>query len=185
MRQRGLVLTLAAIIMVAACGDKNTEPTVSKIVNFSATLSPANEPATPALVGNPTGSGTFTAKLDTSTNVFTWTGTFSGLTSNINNGHIHGPFVTGSTGTATALLNFDPALLPASATGATATFVGKGSANSGSVTGTITLNTALALNSTVNGDSLRKMILAGASYVNIHTTSNPGGEIRGQLVRQP
>src|SRR6185503_2186466 len=163
MQVRGLVLALAATIVVAACGDDTTTQPVSKILNFRATLSPANEPGT--LNGNPAGSGTFTATLDTSTNVFTWTGSFTGLTSNINNGHIHGPFVVGGTATtAGVLLNFDPANLPASAVGASATFVGKNSAAAGSVSGTITLNTALSLSATVNGDSLRKLILANATY---------------------
>ena len=64
-----------------------------------------------------TGSGTFTATLDTATNVFTYDITFSGLTSPVNNGHLHGPaFATAN--------------------------------------------------------------------ANIHTTQNPGGEIRGQIVKQ-
>ena len=44
------------------------------------------------------------------TNVFTWTGTFTGLTSNVNNGHIHGPFTPGGTATtANVILNFNHA----------------------------------------------------------------------------
>jgi hypothetical protein len=175
MQHRGLLLTLAAAIAAAACGSDTSAP-VSKIVNFSATMTPAGEPGT--LNGSPTGSGTFTATLDTSTNVFTWRGNFSGLTTNVNNGHIHGPFVPGSTGSAGVLLNFNR-------TGAT--FTGLNSATQGAVSGSVILNAALTPppSATVNGDSLRKLILAGATYVNIHTTSNPGGEIRGQLIRKP
>ena len=40
------------------------------------------------------------------------------------------------------------------------------------------------ISTTVNGDSLKKLLLAGNAYVNIHTVSNPGGEIRGQIVHQ-
>jgi hypothetical protein len=36
----------------------------------------------------------------------------------------------------------------------------------------------------VNGDSLKKLLLAGKTYVNIHTTTNQGGEIRAQLIPQ-
>src|SRR6185503_12333185 len=134
MQVRGLVLALAATIVVAACGDDTTTQPVSKILNFKATLSPANEPGT--LNGNPAGSGTFTATLDTSTNVFTWTGSFSGLTSNINNGHIHGPFVVGGTATtAGVLLNFNPTAVQSTATGLT--FTGLGAATAGSVSGSI------------------------------------------------
>jgi hypothetical protein len=151
---------------------------VSQILKFAATLSPANEP--PGLAGNPTGSGTFSAQLDTITNALTWTGSFSGLTSNINNGHIHGPFVVGGAATtAGVLVNFNPTVTPG------ATFVGLGTANAGSVTGTQALTAAFQATATVNGDSVRKLIIAGNTYANIHTTTNTGGEIRGQLLRVP
>ena len=64
------------------------------------------------------------------------------------------------------------------------TFVGIGSATSGSVSGSVTLNATTQISTTVNGDSLKKLLLANLTYVNIHTTSNPGGEIRAQLVHQ-
>jgi len=148
----------------------------SKTVSFSATMTPAGEPG--PLVGNPTGSGTFTATLDTTTNVFTWAGQFSGLTSNINNGHIHGPFLPTATGSAGVLLNFNPTATPG------ATFTGLNTATAGAVSGSVVLNAALSLTSTINGDSLKKLLLANATYVNIHTTSNGGGEIRGQLTKK-
>jgi hypothetical protein len=172
------VLTLAAAVVVAtACGnsDTTTTPVVSKIINFTVNMTPANEP--PTLVGNPTGSGVFKATLDTSTNVFSYTITYSGLTSNINNGHIHGPFPSGTATTAGVILNFNT--LPG------ATFGGFGTATSGTATGTVTLNAATTISATVNGDSLRKLLLAGLTYANIHTVSNPGGEIRAQIVRTP
>ena len=175
MTKRTLAMSTAAMLVVAiACGSSNDSTTPkSNIVTFKATLSPANEPA---VTGNPTGSGTFTATLDTVTNVFTYTGTFSGLTSNINNGHIHGPFPNGTATQAGAILNFNT--LPGG------TFVGFGTANAGSVTGTVTLTAATTFTAQVNGDSLRKLLLAGLTYVNIHTTTNGGGEIRGQLLKQ-
>jgi len=150
----------------------------SKTVSFSATMTPAGELGA-NLNGNPTGSGTLTATLDTTTNVFSWTGTFSGLTSNVNNGHIHGPFAqSATTGSAGVLLNFNPSVTPG------ATFTGLNSATSGAVSGSVTLNAALTLTATVNGDSLKKLLLANATYVNIHTASNGGGEIRGQLLKK-
>jgi len=36
----------------------------------------------------------------------------------------------------------------------------------------------------VKYDSLLVLLRNGQAYVNVHTTANPGGEIRGQLVRQ-
>jgi len=182
MLKRGISLSIfATIIVAAACGSgDSTSPPVSKIVNLTASLSPGNEPS---VTGNPTGTGTFTATLDTSTHVFTWNTTFTGLTANASLGHIHGPFTAGTTGSAGVLLNFDPAV----STGGTftnVTFTGLKTATSGSATGSVTLNNALSLTSTVKGDSLEKLLLAGAVYVNIHTATNPAGEIRGQITKK-
>jgi CHRD domain-containing protein len=178
MKNGAITLILAAATAaLAACGSDSTTTPVSKIVNLTATLSPANEPS---VTGNPTGSGTFTATLDTSTKVFTYTVTFSGLTANASLGHIHGPFTPGGAATsAGVILNFDPAVTPG------VTFTGLKTATAGTAAGTITLNSSLQLTSTVNGDSLRKLLLAGLTYVNIHTATNPGGEIRGQITIKP
>jgi hypothetical protein len=170
------LILAAAIVALAACGSDDTTAPVSKIVNLTATLSPANEPS---VTGNPTGSGTFTATLDTSTNVFTYVATFTGLTANASLGHIHGPFVPGGASTsAGVILNFDPAITPG------VTFTGLRTATAGTASGTITLNSSLQLTTAINGDSLRKLILAGLTYVNIHTATNPGGEIRGQITKK-
>jgi hypothetical protein len=179
MKNGAITLVLAAAtVALAACGsDSTTTPPVSKIVNFTASLSPANEPS---VTGNPTSSGTFTATLDTSTNVFTYTTTFTGLTGNATLGHIHGPFTPGGSATsANVILNFDPAITPG------VTFTGLKTATSGTASGTLTLNSSLQLTSAINGDSLRKLLLAGLTYVNIHTALNPAGEIRGQITKAP
>lgn len=180
MQNRAALLAAAfGIAAAAACGSSSTTtvtnnpPPPSKTVSFTASLLPGNEPST---TGNPTGSGTFTATLDTSTNVFTYNVQFSGLTSNVTLGHIHGPFTPGGTATqAGVILNFDPAVTPG------ATFVGLKTATSGSATGTVTLTAATSFTATVNGDSLKKLLLAGLTYANIHTVTNGGGEIRGQI----
>jgi hypothetical protein len=39
-------------------------------------------------------------------------------------------------------------------------------------------------NITISGDSLRVLFDNGNAYVNLHTAAFPGGEIRGQIVRQ-
>ena len=184
MYKRAIALTLfAAAIGATACGDDdNTTQPVSKIVNFTATMTPGGEPG--ALVGNPTGSGTFTASLDTSTNKFTWNGTFTGLTANASLGHIHGPFLQGASGSAGVILNFDPAVSTAAGFSGV-TFTGLKAAPNGSFSGTAILNSSLQLTTAINGDSLRKLLLANAAYVNIHTATNAGGEIRGQIIKQP
>ncbi len=169
------VLTLTTLAIGVACGSDDTTTPKSNVVSFQVTLSPAGEP--PGLQGNPTGTGTFTATLDTVTNLFTYTGTFSGLTSNVNNGHIHGPFTPGGAATtASPIINFN--------TLAGATFVGFLTANSGSVSGSVTLSASTQFTAGINGDSAKKLLLAGKTYVNIHTVTNGGGEIRAQLIPQ-
>jgi CHRD domain len=57
-----------------------------------------------------------------------------------------------------------------------------------STTGTGTLvsdsNSVTASPPVITFDSLVSAIRAGNAYVNVHTTDNPGGEIRGQLLPQ-
>lgn len=181
MRNRLVALSIGAAVLAAvACGSDSTTPPVSKVLNFTATMTPAGEVGA-TLNGNPAGSGTFSAALDTSTNVLTWTFSFQGLTSNVNNGHIHGPFPSGTANAASVILNFNPAAPPTGGTGLT--FVGFGAATAGNGGGSITLG-ATVIGAGVSGDSLKKLLLSGNVYVNIHTTLNPGGEIRGQITRK-
>ena len=172
MKNRKL-LCLSALVIVGliSCTEDSTEPTTNNLVTFTATMNPAQE--VPAPTGNPTSSGTFLATLDTITNVFTYDFTFTGMTSNVNNGHIHGPADPGTP--ANAILNFN--------TLQGANFTGFG-ATSGSGHGTALLTSATAFTASVNGDSLKKLLFAGKAYVNIHTTTNGGGEIRGQISKK-
>ncbi len=171
MQRRALALAfvVAATAAIACSDDTTTTPTpVSKIVTFKATMNGASE--VPA--NTSTGTGTFTATLDTSTNVFTYDITFSGLTSNVNNGHIHGPSLATATGGTT--INFN------TLAGATFSF----GLTAGTAHGTATLTAATAITANVSGDSLKKLLFAGLTYANIHTVNNPSGEIRGQITKQ-
>ncbi len=161
---------IAVAITAVACSSKATTEVVatSHIVTFKATMTGAGE--VPA--NTTTGSGTFTATLDTVTNVFIYDLTFTGLTSNVNNGHIHGPAL--ATVTAGTTINFN------TSPGATFSF----GLQAGTGHGLVTLNTATPITATMNGDSLKKLLFAGLTYANIHTTQNPGGEIRGQITKQ-
>lgn len=163
---RTLALALAAgTIGLSACKSSTTVTT-----SYSASLSGAKE--NPAVTT--TGSGTFTASVDAS-NVLTYSLSFSGLSANSSGAHIHGPATT--TQNAGVLVNFTA--LPSGGTATTPLTLG---ATSGTTAGT--LNLASAVNATVTGDSLRKLLDLGLLYVNVHTTANPGGEIRGQIARR-
>jgi hypothetical protein len=171
MHRSSLAFVVAAIALIAACGGSDTVVIPkSNVLTFKATMNAAAEVQTNPVVS--TGTGSFTATLDTVTNVFIYDITFSGLTSNVTLGHIHGPATTAVS--AGVILNF--ATLP----GATFTL----GATSGTAHGQTTLNAANQLTATVNGDSLRKLILLGLTYANIHTTNFGQGEIRGQLIKQ-
>jgi hypothetical protein len=177
MQNRGITLAVfAALIAVVACGDDTTEPVTigpnTNLVNFKATMNSASE--VPAVTGS--GTGTFTATLDTSTNIFTYDITFTGLTSNVTVGHIHGPATT--TVAAGTTVNFGTLAGATFTTGATA----------GTAHGVVVLNAANQITASptpgMKGDSLKKLLFAGLTYANIHTTINGGGEIRGQILKQ-
>jgi hypothetical protein len=170
MQNRGkMLIALAALVTIVACGDDPVAPP-SHFVFFSATMNFASEVPVPANAS--TGTGTFTASLDTTNNLFTWDLTFTGLTSNVNNGHIHGPATTVQSAGTTINFNTAPG----------ANF-GFGFTN-GLGHGSMTLTAATAVTATMNGDSLKKLLFAGLTYANIHTVNNPGGEIRGQIIKQ-
>jgi hypothetical protein len=157
-------LTLATALglgFVAACG--SSKSTAPNTITYAATLSGANEKPN-AITSN--GTGTFTGTLDPTANTFSWTLNFSGLTSNATAAHIHGP---ADANTATGVIvNF---AAPAGGTGSLT--VG---APSGTATGSISLAGAVNSGGTISGDSLRKLLDAGLTYVNVHTTNNGAGK---------
>jgi CHRD domain/PEP-CTERM motif len=91
---------------------------------------------------------------------------FTNLTGNATVGHIHGPTTSGGTASFTQTAN------PAFTLDTLPTW--NSSASGGSVSGTFTLTSTQATD-----------LLAGKFYVNIHTGSNPNGEIRGNIVPEP
>jgi hypothetical protein len=173
MQNRGIPVFLAAVIIVAgACGGGssaigNVTGVGTNLQPFRATMNgPSEVPATTSA-----GTGTFTATLDTVTNAFTYDITFTGLTSVAILAHIHGPATTTQAGA--AMLDFS------SIPGGTFDF----GMTSGRGHGALVLNASTSITPGVNGDSLRKLLFAGLAYVNIHTSNNAGGEIRGQITK--
>lgn len=165
MRARLMFLAIATMGVVA-CGDDDEDE-----VTFGATLNGAGERPTAVTTS---GTGNFTGTLDPETNVLTYNVTWSGLSAASTLAHIHGPITSGSTAAAGVLVDFN-----AATAGRTITH-----GVSGSATGTIDFNTIVPANANVSADSLKKLFNNGAVYVNVHTSTNPGGEIAGIITRQ-
>jgi CHRD domain/PEP-CTERM motif len=149
-------------------------------ITFTATLSGALEvPPVPS-----PGTGFTTVVLNTTANTLFVDVTFSGLTSGTTASHIHccvaSPFLNANAGVATQVPSFIN--LPMGVT-------------SGSFTQLLDLTLASSYNPafvTAEGGTVASAEAAlvagmenGESYLNIHTTTNPGGEIRGLLAPVP
>ncbi len=102
------------------------------------------------------GTGTVELTVDTDSRDWSLSGLFSGLTGNTNNAHIHAPAAPGANASPIVLLTF----------------------TSGATEGTLSGNGTF---SETNYNSL----LDGLLYVNVHTTTFGGGEVRAQLVPEP
>jgi hypothetical protein len=153
---------LAALGLSQGCSDDDdlTAPVLE--TEFTATLIGASERPNPVTT---TATGTATVTI-VNENSLTFTVTVANLT-NITAGHIH----VGSAAVAGAVIvGLAPATLP------TGTFTGI--LNSGTIT------VATLAGAPVTMASLIALIRNGDAYINVHTTANPGGEIRGQLVPQ-
>ena len=77
--------------------------------------------------------------------------------------HIH----SGAVGVAGPIVV--PLFVPGSATGSISGSFARGTLDAGSLPGSVTV------------ESLKALLLSGNAYVNVHTTANPAGEIRGQI----
>lgn len=99
--------------------------------------------------------GTAVVTLDTDTNFLTWDVSFSGLTAPMTAAHFHSPAPPG--------VNAGVALGIAGAGG-----------TAGNIVGSANISAAF-----------EQHILDGLAYINIHTSTFPGGEIRGQVVPTP
>ncbi|HET7186973.1 MAG TPA: CHRD domain-containing protein [Gemmatimonadaceae bacterium] len=150
--------TVLAAAGFVACNDSTTAPAST---TFIATMTGANERPTPN-----TSTATGTATYVLTGNLLSYVVTVNGLTAPASGAHIHvgastvaGPIVVPYTVSAT---------------------------QSGVVsTGTIDLTFPIASgNSTITGDSLKVLLNNGNAYTNVHNSSFPGGEIRGQIIKQ-
>jgi hypothetical protein len=169
-------LMVAAALLAAGCGSNSNPASPSappNSITFTAALNPANE-VPPVTNADATGSGTGTFKLDLTrdssgaitaakaTFVFSLTGFPAGT--NVILGHIHtgGPGVTGGAIISTGLSAANPVVMP------------NGSVSNQTFADiTVTPTVAQQIIDNPNG-----------FYYNLHTTLNPGGAVRAQLVKQ-
>ncbi len=100
------------------------------------------------------GTGSVTVTFDPATKELTWSGNYSGMTGPVTAAHIHGPAEPGKNAGVVMWISTKGQPFPSSF---------KGSA-------TLT-------------DAQASELMSGQYYINIHTAANPGGEIRGQLVK--
>ena len=151
---------LALSTLAVACDDEDEDPNGPPDTNtFNADLTGAAERPTPVTT-NASGDATFTVSTSGTTTTITYSVTVSGLSGPVTAAHIHGPADANSAANPIVTLTV-------TGTGTSGVVV------SGSFTATG--------HATINIAQLVTHMLAGNTYVNLHTAANPNGEIRGQI----
>lgn len=160
MHQTILAVAAGATVLfgVAACDDDD-DPIGTTTVTYRSTMNGGNERPTAV---NTEATGTATYSL--SGNTLNYTVTAQNLSGPATGAHIH---VGNATEAGAIIFPFNHASI---ATGT----IASGSIN---LTGSI-------IAGGISGDSLRVLLNNGNAYTNVHTALNPGGEIRGQILRQ-
>jgi hypothetical protein len=169
MRSRLLISAFALTLtgVIASCEDTITaiDRSFEENATWVAILNGANERPTP--VTTPATGRAFFVDNTTSITFFI---DYSGLTTNGTISHIH----VGTAEQAGGII-IDLPTSPSNLPDATA----------GTLAGTIDMtltNVASPNRPATTPQQLRDLFNSGGSYVNIHTSTNPGGEIRGQVV---
>lgn len=138
----------------------------AQTANFTVALSGGNE--NPGVVTGAVGSGTVSVNL--ATQVVTYRFDIYNMPSGVTAGHFH----VGAHGVnGPVVVNF--------------TTVVPNTSNDFAVSGTASATnlTARAAQGINSWEDFIQALLLGNIYANIHSTANPGGEIRGQVVRVP
>ncbi len=147
------------VMLASGVGCRAADSTSSRSATYIAALSGARE--VPA--SGTTASGSATLTVTGSTLVYSVS--TSGFATPLSVGHIH----VGGGG------QIGPVIVPFTIVAQTGMVA----------TGSVDLSKPVSYNTlTLSGDSLVTLMDAGLMYVNLHTAAFPGGEIRGQIVRQ-
>jgi hypothetical protein len=168
MRSRLVVAVFAFLLtgVIASCEDNITSvgQGLDQTATWRANMDATQETPAPNLSGatNPSGRAWF---VDNGTTL-TYYMEYAGLSSNASNAHIHRG-APGAAGNAIVQLEFV-------------------TRQSGVVSGWVDMSLAdVGLGAeNISPDSLRTLLNNGNAYVNVHTTQNGAGEIRGQVRRR-
>jgi hypothetical protein len=150
--------TALAAAGFVACNDSTTAPAST---TFIATMTGANERPT---ANTSTATGTATYVL--TGNLLSYVVTVNGLTTPASGAHIH-------VGASTVA---GPVIVPY-----TVSATQNGVVSSGTIDLTYPI---VSGNSSITGDSLKVLLNNGNAYTNVHNSTFPGGEIRGQIIKQ-
>jgi hypothetical protein len=165
-----VVLGLSALI--AGCDDDNDPVTPATPTQFTALLDDGNERPNPVTTTtNATGSATFTVNAD---NTISYSVRVANTTSRVTVCHIHA-------GAADAFGPVIITLCPSGGTTAaitTETEIASGVIRKGADAATVG-------SSPISIAKLIELMVAGDVYVNVHTSTNGGGEVRGNVAVVP
>lgn len=131
-----------------------------QVIEAAATQSFADRPVDSSqevggITGSP-GAGEFNGAYDSNTNSFTFSVTWNGLTGPVTGAHFHGPASAGANAGIRVPLDGLPGFDTGSATGL--------------FTGSVSLD-----------NTMETELLSDMWYINLHTATNTGGEVRGQI----
>jgi CHRD domain-containing protein len=146
----------AALVAALVIGDASARP-ATNATSYIADLASSSE--VPSNMS--TGMGTATLTLDDAK--LSYTIRVTGLTGPATAAHIH----LGAMGVS------GPVIYPFNVTK-----LADGTVASGSI------DLKKPITATISGDSLKTLLNTGNAYVNVHTAANPGGEIRGQIIKK-
>ena len=163
---------LALSVFAVGCDDDNDPVTPATPTQFTASLDDGNERPNPVTTStNASGRATFTVNAN---NTISYSVRVSNTTSRITVCHIH---AAASDAAGPVIVTLCPSGGPTAAI-TTETEIATGTIAKG-------LEASTQGSSPISIAELIKLMVAGDVYVNVHTSTNGGGEVRGQITVVP